>query len=1210
MIKSTQTLPPNLEMALRDVAKACRRRVRARNLARFGLATMASVLVFTLLMYFAGKGLLLLFIPIELALVWYWLLNPAKTHLSSEQVALYIDEHHPELENRIVSAVEFSQKEHADASQWFIEQFLSESDIVIRQTALGDLFDLRQARRLGLAAVILVCLSVVLTLVFSNLWIPAIHLDERTVPELRVGYRFTVEPGNASIRRGEDVIVLAKSNEAGKEAAIQWRSDGGAWQIESMKTGKTTAAYFHQFYRIRHDFEYKVQFGEVSSEVFHIDTWTPPNTEAINLTMYYPEYLGLENEEMPNSGTITAPEGSVVDIEIEVNKKVDVAALVFSDGTQLALEEQSDAFWKGTLNVTADSSYHVELLDAEARPSEFNPEYTITALADKSPRVRIEFPLGDGAVTSLEEVPFDFEVSDDFGVDSYGIQFEVAGRPPIRHTLGGEAESLASENIQLASLTDSETTTRGSHLLYLEDMALDVGDLVTWTVWAKDRKPGRSVYEELGDPYFLEIRPFRMQYEESVSDQSGGEQPSGGQSDGGASSQKDIIIATWQLRRKAGGLDEEQFSAERDLIVAEQEKLAAEMQENVGGSMEDQRKVLQAMSAAVAALHRAVLPEPGEALSEATNHEQDAYRLILKMQPDKESIQRSQSQQGAGGGGGDRQQINELELDRNRNFYEEERRAQAEQEATEDILNKLDELTQRQEMNNEEIADLISELKQDLNEEERREAERRLERLQDVLRENLDQLDEISRDIASNEVDENQAREAQQGLSQGREEMNRTLENLQRGQLQQAQASGAQAEEALSETQRKLEQTSTASASRQLANLSERLEELKKKQASILDKVRELDKEDASATLDAFDALEEKKEDLLEQKSEALEDFEGLLDDFGGLAENTQASQPMLSRELNDWLRETSREGISDEMRNGSPLIKYGLWEPVYEIEEEIKRKLDETAANLREVEDFLVEDDLSALRMALNELEDVLDEERPQGSGSPGDPGSEEEANLGPQREGSNPGQSAGSAGEESEPGTGAAEPSPPGEQTAANRGQQGGGNTPGQGEAQGDEQGEGNAQNQTGAQGGGRGGGAGGGTPGVAGPAPGGMGEFMESDYQQWLEGIRNAEGLLNGESDFGGRLTRVREALEGMRRDYRTRGVPPQFEYFLDKVVDPLADTAEDIKASIRSLEDKEEFTVVRHNDVPAQYEKRVADYFKELSELERGLHKDVE
>ena len=71
-------------------------------------------------------------------------------------------------------------------------------------------------------------------------------------------------------------------------------------------------------------------------------------------------------------------------------------------------------------------------------------------------------------MTSLDEIPFEFDVSDDFGLQSHGIQYEVAGQDPVRVALSG-ADPLGS-------------TSAGRHTLQLETLELTPGDLVTCTV--------------------------------------------------------------------------------------------------------------------------------------------------------------------------------------------------------------------------------------------------------------------------------------------------------------------------------------------------------------------------------------------------------------------------------------------------------------------------------------------------------------------------------------------------------------------------------------------------------------------------------------------------------------------------------------------------------------------------------------------------------
>jgi hypothetical protein len=1088
-----------------------------------------------------SAGLIILFVVAEAAAARRWLYRPLKNPVTLKQVAMYIDEHHPELENRIVSAVDFSAGEHDKASAWMIERFLDESDLVVRNTSFADLFDPALMRRLGMGAAVLWCVCFAVVLTFHRVWLPSIRFSSFRGLVRTASLPFTVEPGDARVRRGDNLVVLVKSDGKNESVAIRWRMETAAWQTTAMEPSSTENVHHFQFANIQSDIDYQVQLGRYRSDIFEIVARIPPRTEAINLTYHYPEYLGLEDQEAPNSGDISAVEGSEVDIEVEVNKKIQSAALVLASGSRIELEERMDALWTGRLEVATDDKYHIALTDLDGEGSEFEIEYDITALPDKPPSIKIQFPRGDDEVTALTEVPFDFEVDDEFGIESYGIQFEIVGREPIRFAM----------DVPDAGLTLAE----GRHLMMLERLGLEPGDFITWTVWAKDRKPDRNPFEEIGDPYFLDIRPFRRSYEESISNQGGSQRSGrGGEQGGESASQKDIIIATWNLRRKAKTLAETEFDEQRASIVEAQEELAAKVAEDTSLGMDlssERTSLAEAMAQAVDALNQAELPDPVPMLSKATVHEQEAYRLLLKMRPDRRQIQQSRSRSGVGGMGG-RREINELELDRSRNFYEEEARTRAEQTANEQTLQKLKELAQRQDVANEEAGRLISELEEAKSEDERRELERQLERLEENLQRNLEQLDEIRREVASGDMDSREGRRAQQAMNTARRELNRGLENVRQDRLQQARAAGSRASQALRDIQRELRKFSRNAASERLREIQRQMDELRRRQESVSDEVAALKQGQDSQSLDSIASEEEKQTALLDEKSELADQFDQMMKDTAELAENSQETQRLMARKLNDWLRETSGERIAED-----------------------------TSVKLDDIANYLVDGDLDALRRARDKLRQVLDsggedrrlarddaqEEQQSTEGQTGQTGESEQ----------NDGQATSGSGRNTPDGQ------PEEDRTRA------GGERLAQAQP-----------SQDGRRGPNRPDGRSGGSGGEW--LPQDMERFIDSDYRRWIEAIRDAEALLPDDNVNRRPLTRVREDIERMRRDYRRHSVPPQFDTYLDRIVRPLTETAAQLDIQIRAMLENQEFVLAQEDEVPVQYQKLVAYYFKALSEAE--------
>lgn len=1262
---SATQLPRQVRYALEEVTLHFRHRLRVRGLVRFAAATLAVLAAGTLLLMLAAqrdsealKNVVLAGAAVlELAAAWRWLIRPARMPIPAKQVALYIDEKFPELENRLVSAIEFARTPAAKpdgeetVSLWMIEKLLEETNVVARKVPLDRLLN-DWAVRLGRAfGVVLLVAALGLLAMYGAYWAPDLSFLGITLPTRFERLPFSVKPGDAEVRKGDNLVVLVETELGNTPAAIAWSTRPGEWETASMEASPGKNVHHYEFRNIQEDRQYRVQSGRHRSKVFTITAWEPPRVEDIHLSYHFPEYLNRPAEEMPNGGPITAVEGTRVGIAIGVNKALKEATLVLDSGERVPLAPKTDAVWTGEIVVERNDQYRIEVTDEKGRPSDYEPVYAITAIPDKAPQVKIAFPRGDDEVTPLEEIPFAIDVTDDFGVAAVGIQYEVAGREPVRVALAESAQVVPA--------------THGEHLLMLEDLGLSPGDLVTWTVWTRDQKPDRDPYETLGDPYFLEVRPFERTFQEAVSNAGANQAQQQGAGEAEMTgSQRDVLIATWNLRRTAGDLTASDFNDNRDTIVEAQEGLLQRSQEQQGGGAHGVpglpgphapgagegdaaaqlvERLIEAQQKAVEALTRAEHADPAEALSEAMIHEQEAYSLLKKLEP-----REAQVQQGQGGGQGQGQsrssnqrEIDQLELARNRNFYEEEQLTRPPNaEAAEKTRQALQELAQRQQIANDEMARLISEMQQAKTEEERQEIERRLKRLEEEIERNLEQLDRLSGEMATNGMDAQQAREAQQGLSEARREMNRSLEEVRRERLQQARAAGGRAANALGETQRDVAGMSTEATAAGLRAVRERMAELEERQESILDRLEQLKERASSEAMDDLQGQEEEQESLIEEKKALAEEFRKLMEEAGQLAAGAQENQALMARKLNDWLRETSGRGILETMEETEPLVDHGIWDPAIGQEERVLEELQIAGRGLGEVEDLLVEDEVDSLRLALQQLRGVLNEQRAGEAGErageqPGEataPGQEPNSTGRPQASSPDPGDATQPTSPEPADASDPTGGQQPGEQQGQPQDGQQGGQQGGQQSAEGGQEGA-----QPGAPGGGqqaggdrsrpdggtaspadgrwagdpRGGNERGGGGSYGGYGPEDLGRFVESDYTRWVEALRNAEDLLPEEPADTGRsedvssrqrLARAREAIGEMRRDYRGSGVAPQYEGFIERVVQPMQEAAAEIDRRLQELLQENEFALDPRVGVPPQYKERVAEYFRALSEAE--------
>ena len=975
MTADSRPLPPHLEQLLEEIAARHRRRRLLRGATRFGLAALALMLLLIVALALGDRFGLPRWPAISLAALgalagaWHWLLLPLREPVPLRRIALWIDEHHPELENRIVSAVEFSERD-PEGSRVLIDRFLGEVESMVPDLEPGELVDPRSLAWSARLAVGLWVAVAALILLTQQLWFPIAFSTANRVAAPAAAPApptFRVEPGNVRVRAGANQVVLVTSDASDPRRTLRWRQGEAAeWRTETMQPGAAGDVHYHHYLDLREDLQYQVAVGDQLSPLYTIDVWTPPEVRAIDITYNYPDYLDLPPRELSNAGDVEAVEGTRVAFNVEVNKPLERAALVLRGGERIELTEESPLHWGGTLDLANDDRYHVELLDAESEAAELDREYRITALPDRPPVVRIAFPRGDSEATAIEEIPIAFKVTDDFGLADFGLQYSLPGRDPVRFSLRGDADS---------SLTEAAR----DHLLMLEELELATGDLIVWNIWAEDRKPGRGEFDVAGDPYFLEIRPFRREYSEAISNM-GGEQQAGQQGGGegqGAADQKQVIIATWNLRRDGAGLTPAEFEKRREAIVEAQQALMEQPEGATrpgAGGLDSQSTAgaAEAMKQAVEALGQAALPQPAPSLSQALVHEQEAYRQLLRNQPAESQVMQARSQ--GGGQSGQRSnesELSQLEMDRRRDFRDEAstQNDTREQERDAEVLGGLEELAKRQRMLNEEMAKLLSE-KERRPDETPEEMQRRLERLREEQRRNLAQLDQLAGEVASSGEER---RQAQEQIQDARRQMDRSAENLDRDELQQARAAGSRALDSLGEAQSRYEQLSGAAAERRLAGLRENMQELRERQEQVVERTRELQEQSQRPGLDSGSATQEKIDEALAEKSEITKELAEVLEQAGELTEQTAQSQELMSRRLGDWLRDANREAIPDAIEQGRPLLQYGAWDAALAQEQSVAERLERAAVGLEGVEGAMVDSELAALQRALDEIDGLL---------------------------------------------------------------------------------------------------------------------------------------------------------------------------------------------------------------------------------------------
>lgn len=300
-----------------------------------------------------------------------------------------------------------------------------------------------------------------------------------------------VKPGNVEIPVGRDLsITNIFSGRIPKDPKFHWQEEGHAkWQTVAL-TKAADGAFVYEMKNLRSDITYRVTGNDAASEEFKIETYVPPEVKDLSVRVKYPDYTKLPPVDQ-KSPDITAVRASQAEIRIQPSVELSKAKLRIAGLPEVALTPGENGIWTGTLSVTKDADYWIELADKKGHHGVNEKPYHIKAVPDNPPKVEITEPGKDLRASATNKVPVKISVADDFGVGEIKV---------VLHKLGG------SEQVVTASRqSDQNGEVVAQAELELSPLGLKEYELVAYHAEAADNNTLDGPGLGKSQVYFIEI---------------------------------------------------------------------------------------------------------------------------------------------------------------------------------------------------------------------------------------------------------------------------------------------------------------------------------------------------------------------------------------------------------------------------------------------------------------------------------------------------------------------------------------------------------------------------------------------------------------------------------------------------------------------------------------------------------------------------------
>ena len=957
-------------------------------------------------------------------LLYRYLVQPLRASLTLREVALNVERNHPDLEDRLVSAIQFGNRDATDpVESHMLQRLLEDTTERVKGIDFKATIDHSRTRKqVGIAALV-VAACCVLALIFPT----EIHTSllrvlvpwEKTDPVLTT--KLTVEPGNARILRGKSLpIHVTVTGKSADKAVLTYEdahslyvpkndsrnemetdnadrlpnpenpngeSKATQQQINMLQNPDDKRGFAYEIFNIDADIEYYVAVNEAISERYTVEVFEMPKVTEISVAYTYPDYTGLKPVVQTGTGDIQAVVGTQAELKLTTNKAIQTATfslrrdvkdrsfterligtaepvtteMVISDGNTLTT----------SIDVVENGTYTVQLLCIDGFNNEIPIEYAVKAIPDEVPEVVIKEPGRDIKTTKLGEVEVIAEATDDYGISALKLMYRVGADELQELALEATTPEPAPVETRQRRVAD------GSYTFYLEEFDVEPGDVISYFARAVDNNTHTGPGEANSDIYFIEIRPFNENFREGEAQDGEQQQQESNPALEMVATQKQIIRETANhINTEPPSITEEYRSAVRTTankqneLIDKTQRLADEYSLAMQGESAVTPEILMNLEDAIANMREAADSLNAVQPNEAIPAEQEALELLIKVSLELPKVltqMRNSNPQLA--------ENLELEMDELQNELENQQNEldSEMQEQTQEMLDQARQMLADQQQLNQQSQQMGRESQPSQNEmQQNSQQQGQLSQQAQQMSQQLGEMQQNAQGTQGQRLDQ-----AGQAMQQAGEQMQQASESMQQQEPQLSAAKGQKAQERLEEAIEQLERVASEFADSALERVTQQTQELIEDQSGVQQETQELRNRSRQAELQPEDLR--RASELANEQRELQRDLQALESTLRNLPEQLGEENPEAAQNVTDATRRLAEEQTAGDMSTAQRALQWRSFraadlnqQDVIETLRQVQGDLQQARANMASTEEEQLEAALQQLQQAREQMEDI----------------------------------------------------------------------------------------------------------------------------------------------------------------------------------------------------------------------------------------------
>lgn len=438
-----------------------------------------------------------------------WVIKPLLLRPRPIEMARLVESRVDGLHNTLTNSLLLQGAEDL-ASNPYLPAILSENLRNAQNKPLDQAVTFSDIRRLSIAVACVVAaflalvaipsLRAALTHGWNQMFNPSVF-----VPVIRETEILEVQPANVTLVTGQplELTVLARSSDPKAIPAGRLILDSGRSAVD-LSASAASEGRLRYAYRIDHvdaSLKYRVEIGGTQSKWFSVTVVKQVKLQELTLTITPPLYTRQAQRTLSfkaadiGKQAITVPQGSKIDVAVNLDVPVHAAMLQNGEATPVAMElRQEGRRFEGSAHLMEDSAMSVLLTEGAGQIIARLPEepLAIHVTRDGPPIIEMKWPTQDTAIAPDAEIKIHATLKDDYGISHAKVLLATDPGQPLAPAEEFTYSDVSAPKDLLATLKLKPEIRKHGNSIRVQVEATDNRDLTAMNSVSRDTKRSES----------------------------------------------------------------------------------------------------------------------------------------------------------------------------------------------------------------------------------------------------------------------------------------------------------------------------------------------------------------------------------------------------------------------------------------------------------------------------------------------------------------------------------------------------------------------------------------------------------------------------------------------------------------------------------------------------------------------------------------------